>query len=812
MQGGQAYDQNSQGRGYNLTKNRPTPQIDDFSGSTVGLYTHESSQRKNLGHRFASIGLWGGGSLLILTYIIAASAFLSLNHQAILGLSLLAFIFVASKLPSRLSRFVKIFIMVLCCFLSLRYWIFRTTVTLTFVGPMDSVFAILLYLAETYGIMVYLLGMFVNAWPITRKSPGLPESPEDLPTIDVYIPTYNEPEDVVKITAIACTQMFYPRDRLNIYILDDGGTVQKRSDPDPEKAAGAIQRAENLKTLAGELGIIYATRDENRHAKAGNINETFMSCECRLDEEAFDQISCVNHGIEQGCGELILILDCDHVPARNFLEKTVGFFNQDPKLFLLQTPHFFINPDPVEKNLGIFRQGPSENEMFYGAIHPGLDFWNASFFCGSAAVIRRKYLMEVGGIAGDTITEDAETALELHARGYNSAYLNEPLIIGLTPETFDDFILQRSRWAQGMIQIFILKNPLFQKGLSLYQKICYFNTCFFWFFSIARVIFFFSPLVLLFFGLRIYNASLVQVFAYAGPHLVAAYFLSNYLFGKFRHPFFSELYETIQSIYLLPAIISAIANPRSPVFKVTPKGVSLHEDFLSHLAVPFYLMLFTAFLAYLVGIYKWVTMPWLGDSIALCMAWNTFNMIILLSCLGVVWEKRQVRRMHRYPTNEAVELEITGNETRLSAKIIDLSISGAGILVAASERNWMSGTITLHTRDSYGKQFVLPATVVNSRQQGQHTLLGCEFQGNDPEIRTEIINFVYGDSSRWQLRGQGRLAKPVSNIVGLFRILKIGIHGAVFNFKGVWRILTRKLFIILSGMTTSFIQGKRKKL
>jgi cellulose synthase (UDP-forming) len=653
---------------------------------------------------------------------------------------------------------------------------------------MDSVFAILLYLAETYGIMVYLLGMFVNAWPITRKSPGLPESPKDLPTIDVYIPTYNEPEDVVKITTIACTQMFYPSDRLNIYILDDGGTVQKCSDPDPEKAARAIRRAENLKTLAGELGIIYVTRDENRHAKAGNIN----------------------NGIKQGCGELILILDCDHVPARNFLEKTIGFFNQDPKLFLLQTPHFFINPNPVEKNLGIFRQGPSENEMFYGAIHPGLDFWNASFFCGSAAVIRRKCLMEVGGIAGDTITEDAETALELHARGYNSAYLNEPLIIGLTPETFDDFILQRSRWAQGMIQIFILKNPLFQKGLSVFQKICYFNSSFFWFFSIARVIFFFSPLVLLFFGLRIYNASLAQVFAYAGPHLMAVYFLSNHLFGKFRHPFFSELYETIQSIYLLPAIISTIANPRSPVFKVTPKAVPLHEDFLSHLAMPFYLMLFISLLAYLAGIYKWVTVPSMADSIVLCMAWNTFNIIILLSCLGVVWEKRQTRRMHRYPTNEVVELGIPGNET-ITAKIIDLSISGAGILVEASERNLISGNITLHTTDSYGKRFVLQAKVVNSRQKGQYTLLGCEFQSNDPEMRTEIINFVYGDSSRWQLKGQGRLAKPVSNIVGLYRILRIGIHGSVFNFKGVWHILTRKLFIIFSGMTTSLIQGKRKK-
>ena len=111
------------------------------------------------------------------------------------------------------------------------------------------------------------------------------------------------------------------------------------------------------------------------------------------------KISCINEGINQGCGELILILDCDHVPARDFLRQTIGFFIQDSDLFLLQTPHFFINPDPLEKNLETFRKGPSENEMFYAAIQPGLDFWNASFFCGSAAILRRKHLLEVGGIA-----------------------------------------------------------------------------------------------------------------------------------------------------------------------------------------------------------------------------------------------------------------------------------------------------------------------------------------------------------------------------------------------------------------------------
>jgi cellulose synthase (UDP-forming) len=89
----------------------------------------------------------------------------------------------------------------------------------------------------------------------------------------------------------------------------------------------------------------------------------------------------------------------------------------------------------------MFGKMPSESEMFYSVIQDGLDFWNASFFCGSAALLRRRGLMEIGGLTSQSITEDAETALTLHARGYRSVYLDEPLNSGLQPETFAGFVV-----------------------------------------------------------------------------------------------------------------------------------------------------------------------------------------------------------------------------------------------------------------------------------------------------------------------------------------------------------------------------------
>ena len=115
------------------------------------------------------------------------------------------------------------------------------------------------------------------------------------------------------------------------------------------------------------MGAEYLTRETNRSAKAGNLNHALMHSQ----------------------GEFILFLDCDHVPTAEILQRTLGYFLEDAKVFLVQTPHFFVNAAPAEKAIGSGAPVPDESEMFYRVIHPGLDSWNASYFCGSAAVMRR---------------------------------------------------------------------------------------------------------------------------------------------------------------------------------------------------------------------------------------------------------------------------------------------------------------------------------------------------------------------------------------------------------------------------------------
>jgi len=712
---------------------------------------------------------------LIVAVFLLAAVRLSSENQLLLCIGMLVLLYLAGWARIVQPDWSRVGVVLIGTYVTLRYWMFRTMETIGYQSGWDFTFLILLYLAETYCICTYVISMFVNISPLTRKIPPLPSDPERLPTVDVFIPTYNEDVDVVYVTATACTQLDYPKEKLNIYILDDGGTAQKLNDPDPQRAAAARKRADRLKSMATRLGVIYFARETNEHAKAGNINAGLL-------RGAFG-----NTGLGRSCGELILVLDCDHVPTQDMLRNTVGFFLEDENLCLVQTPHFFINPTPIEKNLETHRHSPNENEMFYGAVQLGLDLWNSSFFCGSSALLRRNALIHIGGIARDTVTEDAETSLLLHSKGYNSIYLNKPMSMGLSPESFDGFILQRSRWAQGMTQILLLKNPLLQKGLRLTQRICYFNSCLFWLFGFARVIFFVSPLMFLFFGLRVYNVSLNQILLYAVPHLIASYYASNYLYGRMRHPFFSEIFETIQSIFLVPAVLSVFLNPRRPIFKATPKSLSRRKDALTPLSAPFYGMFLLAVAGYLAGVWRWVHDPLLWDTVLVCSLWNTFNLLLILCCLGVVWERRQLRRSHRYETREPISIRLPESDVCLAAAVTDLSTTGAG-LTTDGTFDIPGDRIILEAEGRGQGPFALPARVIRRDCGPAGISLGCEFEQPNEVSRQQIIGFVYGDSRRLKYFYEAKIGRTLSSFRGLINLLAIGGRGSLRNGAGIARI------------------------
>jgi cellulose synthase (UDP-forming) len=629
------------------------------------------------------------------------------------------------------KRFPRLAFLAIATFMVLRYFFWRVLFTVEFTDWVSFSVALILLLAEIYGILIFLIGNFVNISPITRHPVPLPEA-DQLPTVDVFVPSYNESKSILEVTLMAALQMRYPADKLKVYLCDDGGTDQKCETGSPESRQAAKRRRQELTELCEELGANYLTRPKNRSAKAGNLNEAF----------------------KRTTGELLVIFDADHMPTEDFLEKTIGLFSRDPKLFLVQTPHFFVNPDPIERNLGTFFQMPSENEMFYRVIQRGLDFWNSAFFCGSGAVMRRAHVERTGGLAGDTITEDAETALTLHALGYNSAFISIPLLSGFAPETMGAFIKQRIRWATGMVQILMLKCPLFIRGLSLPQRLCYFNSCFFWFFPFSRLVYILAPTAFLFFGLKIFAANWQTFLAYVVPYMITVFTVTNYLYGRVRWAFMSELYELIQSVYTLPAIIATIFNPRAPTFNVTPKGETLSRDFISPLSNPFYLLALINFGTWFAGIYRLFHVVSKDDiyPILITLFWGMVNTVLLLAALGALLERKQRRATPRMPASILADLHVDSDV--FPCRIVDLSIGGCKILVKEASENHFLRARVAQLEVPVGEEkakTVLNLHLRNLRvddELGEITI-GAAFAHSSLAECRDKVRLVIGGKQRW---------------------------------------------------------------
>ncbi|NJR13633.1 MAG: glycosyltransferase [Phyllobacteriaceae bacterium] len=210
-----------------------------------------------------------------------------------------------------------------------RYLYWRITSTLPPVSePLNFIPGLLLFMAEVYSVSMLAINMVVVADPIRRKKEVLRGEPSSWPTVDIFVPTYNEDIEILGVTLAAARNLDYPTDKLNVFMLDDGGTdFRCNHHKDPKVREGAKKRRAEFSAFCDELGITYLTRQRNEHAKAGNMNEALKVTK----------------------GEIVVVFDADHAPSRDFLKKTVGYFQADPKLFLVQTPHQFLNPDPIEK-------------------------------------------------------------------------------------------------------------------------------------------------------------------------------------------------------------------------------------------------------------------------------------------------------------------------------------------------------------------------------------------------------------------------------------------------------------------------------
>jgi cellulose synthase (UDP-forming) len=719
--------------------------------------------------------LIGGIFLLGFTGILE----LTWPQQIVLGIITMALVVWLDRSSS--SYLITLTLMLVSIFSTFRYGYWRISTTVRFfhdpgsVGSgLDAFFISLLLLAELYAFTILFLGYLQTLWPLRRTPVPLPDDTEQWPAIDLLIPTYNEPLSVVKYTALAAMNIDWPAEKLNVYLLDDG-------------------RREEFRKFAEEAGIGYMTRDDNVHAKAGNIN----------------------HALEHLDAPFVAIFDCDHVPTRSFMQVTMGWFLRDSKLAMLQTPHHFYSPDPFERNLDQFRTIPNEGELFYGIVQDGNDFWNATFFCGSCAVLRRSALDQIGGIAVETVTEDAHTSLRMQMNGWNTAYINIPQAAGLATERLSGHVKQRIRWARGMIQIMRTDNPLFARGLTAAQRLCYFNAMSHFLYALPRLIFLTAPLIYLIFGHVNIPGYWAAILAYAFPHLVLSNITNSRIQGQHRHSFWNEIYETVLAPYIFLPTMLALISPKLGNFDVTAKGGVVNRKFFdSRIAQPFLLLILMNVVGLLCAIPRFIQFPvfdlrWPPNmhlnlplnmhlnlplnhllagmydgshmgTIVMNLLWLCFNMIILGVATAVAWESQQRRQTVRVPMSVPADV-LLPNGAVLQGVTTDMSSGGLMVRIEREFTATIGASVKL-TLPVLDGNATLPATLVGI----DGNVLRVQFDPLNLQEEEALTMVLYSRADTWL--GWGESREPDHPLRSLARIFRISLRG----FGQTIRALTKR--------------------
>jgi cellulose synthase (UDP-forming) len=528
-----------------------------------------------------------------------------------------------------------------------QYAWWRTTDTLPAPAyTFEYVLALIFLAAELIGIVTAALSLLFltrtrDRSPDADANSGWLSAQAQPPSIDVLICSYNEEREILERTIVGALGMDYPSFR--VWMLDDS-------------------RRGWVKTLCAELGCRYLSRSDNAHAKAGNINHALKHIAELPDPPEF-----------------VSILDADFVPTPQFLKRAMSLF-RDSTIGVVQTPQHFVNPDPIQINLGATKFWPDEQRFFFDIVLPAKDAWSAAFCCGTSSIVRMAPLMEIGGFPTDSVTEDYLLSLRLKERGFLTAYLNEPLTYGLAPEGLKEYITQRSRWCLGFMQIargrsgpLSFGSPLaFIDRLSLTEVFLNWTAV-----PLSRAIGLIIPPVSLAFGLHPFHASLYDLATRFLPYFLWSGLVMSWLSGGKVMPILFDVSQIIVMPQILKAAVFGLARPEGQKFQVTAKGGDRNQGFVEWTVMrPFVILIVLSLAAVLWAFYV------NGGSNEIhysspALAWTWYNLIVLVVLCFVCVERPRHRAAERFASRELVSVK-TADRTQLM-QLADVSITGARI-------------------------------------------------------------------------------------------------------------------------------------
>ncbi|MFM8258447.1 MAG: glycosyltransferase family 2 protein [Vulcanococcus sp.] len=586
---------------------------------------------------------------------------------------------------------------------ALRYLIWRGT-TINTAHPFSLFCSLILYGAE----LLYLITTSLQLLPSLRYDPGLRSRQADQlqhwldeksPEVDIWIPTYNEPERIVRRAILACRNLSY--NHRTITVLDDG-------------------HRPSIAALAAELGVQYLSREGNAHRKAGNLN----------------------HALEKTSGEFIAVFDCDFIPYAPFLERTLAFF-ADPEVALVQTPQHYFQAEFHNRNLGLDVVMPSDLDYFFRYLQVIRDRSNAVICCGTSYVVRRKALESIGGYVTSCLIEDHQTSTKLLTRGWQVRYLDEVLSMGEVPRTFADFLDQRLRWMQGNIQIFFRPKELpIWASLSFRQLAFYLNLAFSLGTPICRLIYIALPLLSLTLGFSLIAAPPIEYLAYGVPFILLLYTLPSWLSDHHQFQFWNEVYETVFCLPGLRRLIQVLRHPfRIYGGIVTSKDASAkQQSFNLRLSWPLLFMLGLLLVTVVVRYLLPLLIPGAGSGTlgfqgeTLMLIWALSNGCVLAVALMACIDQPVRRAVDRFPIQRIGCIQV--QDQKLWGTTQDISEQGAEFLLQSHQPALGLGPVALELTDPNIK---LEADIV--RRQGNR--LALHFKRQHRPVESALLGLLY---------------------------------------------------------------------
>ncbi|MEI2300971.1 glycosyltransferase family 2 protein [Ensifer sp. MJa1] len=454
------------------------------------------------------------------------------------------------------------------------------------------------------------------------------------PSVAVFICTYNEPIHILEKSVICARSMDYPNFR--VYVCDD-------------------TRRTEVKEYCEKVGVRYITRPDNRHAKAGNLNNALQQ---------------TNKGDPS---ELIMVLDADFAPQANFLKRVVGLF-RNSRIGVVQTPQFYFNSDPIQHNLRLQNSFVDDQRVFFDTFQPAKDAVECAFCVGTSFVVRRAVVNEIGGFPHDALSEDMLLTYRLMERGYITRWLNEKLSVGLSAEGIPEYITQRTRWCLGTIQIGLLRNgPMWRGHFTLTQRFHYLHGLLCWLSKPFILCLLFAPSIYWLFGISALQADELLFMKYGISSLFVFWIYSAWVSGQRTLPLFTEVTHALTALPVTITLFQAARRPFGRPFKVTEKGGD-RSTVRVHLPTAFFFAAVVALSAASVlgTIFTWDAPNDLSGREVLNLVWAVISMVIAFVSLLVCIE------LPRCGREESITMNMAG-KYRTGGRINDVAIRAMSV-------------------------------------------------------------------------------------------------------------------------------------